>query len=348
METALREPPISDVVRNARRLDLNGHRPTGYRWEEHRSNMTQLMSEGVKPAKVFQDGVLLEGMRHTVFADNQQGKTWFALWLCVQAIERGETVVYLDQENGAETIAERLHKLGITNPDAFNHYPWLPMDTSPHTQKDYAGMLDAVQPDLLVFDSWAGFLSLCDLKEDVNADCERWSTLFLNPAMQRRITSVVLDHVGHGNRNRARGGKRKGDLFDVSWKLSLRGRIDTGATMTLDRKKNRRTELPDKVAFTVGDSPEGFRFERTDAPDAAPSKAKGERVKGENFQLMILRKDFGEKGATRAAWKSATESANRGGKGISGDTFNARRDSLIAQGKVEEEDDFYYPVSQDS
>ena len=59
------------------------------------------------------------------------------------------------------------------NTDAFNYFEYLPMDTSRDAALNYAGMLDAIQPDLMIFDSWAGFLSLCDFSEDSNTDVER-------------------------------------------------------------------------------------------------------------------------------------------------------------------------------
>ena len=276
--------------------------PRGYRWEDLRTNMTQLMSTGIEPARMFEDGLLLEGMRHHIFAGSEQGKTWLALWLAVQAIERGETVAYLDQENGAEIVSERLRALGLTDPEAFNHYEFLPMDTSRDAQDYYAEMLDCVQPTLIIFDSWAGFLSMCDFNEESNADIERWGNLYLMPPRQRHITTVMLDHPGHRSTNRARGAIRKRDVMDVQWKLSLSGRIDSGGTMTLDRGKNRLKGLPDKVRFAVGDSPDGFTFTRTDTDETAtPSGTKREGVSGEGFQLMILNTKFGDNGATRSA-----------------------------------------------
>ena len=61
--------------------------PRGYTWEDRRSNMTHLLDTGVTPAKAFEDGILLEGMAHHFYSGPEQGKTWLALWLAVQATD---------------------------------------------------------------------------------------------------------------------------------------------------------------------------------------------------------------------------------------------------------------------
>jgi hypothetical protein len=49
--------------------------PRRYAWESRRSDMTQLMSTGIEPARMFEDGLLLEGMAHHVYSGPEQGKT---------------------------------------------------------------------------------------------------------------------------------------------------------------------------------------------------------------------------------------------------------------------------------
>lgn len=198
-------------------------------------------------------------------------------------------------------------------------------------------MLDTLQPDLIVFDSWVNFLTASGLDENGNTDVERWGNAYLQPARRRGCTVVILDHVGHGTATRARAASRKKDLVDVQWKLTNRAAFDRSRVgrIDLECEKDREGWITENVSFSIGGTPEGFVCERIGTAPATPDVGLS---RGEGFQLMILETRFGDKGATNAAWRNAVGN-------VSGSTFNDRRDSLTSKGFVEEDDGFYYPVS---
>jgi hypothetical protein len=66
-----------------------------------RVRLGKAMENGVEPPEELEPEILLKGKVHQVFAAAGFGKTMLELWLAKRAIERGETVIYLDDENGA-------------------------------------------------------------------------------------------------------------------------------------------------------------------------------------------------------------------------------------------------------
>src|SRR5215210_7223520 len=80
------------------------------------------LRDGVPEPEVFEAGVLLAGKVHQIYAGPGEGKSWLALFLAAKGVERGQTVFYLDAENGHRITTERLQALGVRGADANLHY----------------------------------------------------------------------------------------------------------------------------------------------------------------------------------------------------------------------------------
>ena len=305
-----------------------------------RTMLLEDIRSGIPEPEELEPDVLLKGRIHHVFSGPANGKSWVALRLAVNAMERGERVLYLDLENGKRIIAERLQELGVGDDlDELFYYVAFPaLDLSDDARREYEGLLDALQPDLIVFDSWVNFLVASGLDESGNTDVERWGNAYLTPARTRGCTTIILDHVGHGNTNRARAASRKKDLVDVQWKLTKRGGFDRSKVGRIDLtlEKEREGWLTEDVSWSIGGTPEGFVCERSENIPA--TRVQG-LTSGEATQLEAL-EGFGGNGATRAEWKRQA-----GGESVSGRTFNKRRDGLIEKDRVIEDDGRYYAVS---
>ncbi len=191
-------------------------------------------------------------------------------------------------------------------------------------------MLDDVEPDLIIFDSWIGFLAACGLDENSPTHVEEWANAYVHPAKARGCTVVILDHVPH-DANRSRGATRKKDLVDVQWHLKKKEDFDRTKIgyIQLSREKDREAWLPQHVGFSIGGTEGGFLFRRSEGLVlASPSDQLPKSVKEAERAI----KTFGEAGATYTEWRNATEWTD--GKPMPDSTFRTARSRLVDEEKT--------------
>lgn len=272
---------------------------------------------GGDPEKLIDD-LLYKAQNHLVYGNAANGKTMFALYLCSILIQRGLDVVYLDRENGRDRIYARMRALGCTEEQLDRHFHYFddppgPLDDAP----DYGDILDELEPALVVFDSFFGFLSAADLDENYGRDVAKWFDNYAPPTLN--AATIILDHPPKSG-DTARGSSRKLDAVDVAWKLSGSFSPESAGAITLKRMKARDGGLPEKVAFTVGGTP--FGFERAGTRELKP----------EERTLGAL-----EDGMTAGAWLDASGQTER--------TFFRHRGKLLDAELVEERDGVYCHVA---
>lgn len=297
------------------------------------------MERGIEPPDVHEEGVLLAGKVHQLYAGPGVGKSWVGLWLSKRCIERGERVLYLDMENGQRIVSERLGLLEVDTSEVdhllyYHSSPSLALRAD--DVRNYADLLDEVNPALVVFDSWANFLASAGLDENSNSDIARWAVGYTQPARNRGITVVVLDHVPHEG-NHSRGASRKKDEVDVQWKVYNTRPFDRESVgeIVLHREKDREAYLPPSVTFSVGGTPDGgFVFERC-AGTFETQDGDG-LTRTQRKALMVLRTDFGESGAGFNEWKARV--------GCAPATLSAAIRELTRSGLVEHLDGAYFPA----
>jgi hypothetical protein len=165
------------------------------------------VEHGIEPPEELEPGILLDGLVHILHGPSGGGKTWVLLWLLKRAIERGKRVVYFDAENGPRIISERLQDLGVhpaVIDENLNYYPFPHLTLESKSVREYAALLDTLQPDLVAFDATVNFLGTCGLEESSNDDFVKWCVRYTRPARERNIAVVLLDHPGHeGTASRA-------------------------------------------------------------------------------------------------------------------------------------------------
>jgi hypothetical protein len=274
---------------------------------------------GTKPEPLI-EGVLFRAQNHTVFGGPGQGKTMFACYISSELIKRGETVVYLDRENGEGRIHERMFALGCTGEqleERFYYFedPAGTLDDAP----DYREMLADVKPSLVVFDSLFGFLSAANLDENYGRDVAAWFDAYASPTLE--VATMILDHPPKSG-DTARGSSRKLDAVDVSWGLSGNFSTDRIGPLKLSLKKSRDGGLGELVSFAFGGTP--LRAERGEMRSRKPH----ERT------LDML-----EEGMTAGEWLDKS--------GVSEATFFRHRDRLVKDGLVEKIGDRYSHVRVD-
>jgi KaiC/GvpD/RAD55 family RecA-like ATPase len=127
------------------------------------------------------------------------GKTWLAVWLALNCIDAGGSVLYLDEEGGPELIAERLRLLGATRQRIAGRLHYLPFPTRQWDLADQAALTELLDqhPDirLAVFDSLPDFLALAGKSEDSAQDVTWWINRVCGICRDHDVAQVVLDHL---------------------------------------------------------------------------------------------------------------------------------------------------------
>ncbi|MFD9651730.1 AAA family ATPase [Streptomyces mirabilis] len=150
-------------------------------------------------------GVLYPGRMSTVAAESEAGKTWFALVLALQELNRGNHVVYMDFEDEAAGVVGRLLKMGANIDDVLErfHYvrPEEPLGVVDLV--DLAGVLE-LAPTLAVVDGVTEGMSLHGLNINDNKDVAVFGRRVLRPLQEAGPAVVTLDHVVKSADNRGR------------------------------------------------------------------------------------------------------------------------------------------------
>jgi hypothetical protein len=151
-------------------------------------------------------------------------------------------------------------------------------------------------------------------------------------------TTVLLDHVPHDG-SRSRGASRKKDLVDVQWRLENPQSFDREhvGRIQLKREKDRGGFLPERVAFSVGGTPEGFIFDRTDVSSTITA---GDMTPSARALLETLETAFGDAGARYGQLREAI--TWKGRQGMPDSTFRNAIDRLLNHELIRQEGDKYY------
>ncbi len=296
-----------------------------------RSDLAGALERGVEPPEVLVPEVLLAGKVHSIFSAGGTGKTFYAAYIARKVLEKGGTVLYFDQENGLRIMSERAECLGITPEMAknFYHYPFPTMPLDLAVILAFEQLLDELNPDLVVFDSWVNLLAMCGLDENSSVDIATWTEAYSQKARHRGIAVLILDHVPKEGGS-ARGSGRKLDYVDVMWELRNPQPFDreTVGRIDLHLRKDREGWLPRLLTYSVGGTKEGFVFKRSLGGFEASDEAG--LLKSDHTTLEAL-KGLGSMGAFDKDWREEAIS-----RGLSRATYYRSRETLLRLSFVEQ------------
>jgi hypothetical protein len=290
----------------------------------------EMMRKGIEPPDELIKGILLEGRTHQIFCGPGIGKSWLALWMAVRLVNRGLRVLYLDKENGARIVRNRLVGLGADPAkvdECLTYVPFPTLDMEPDAVEDYVNSLEGFS--LVIFDSWINYLAAAGLDENSNGDLARWSTTFCAEARKRNISVLLLDHVGKDSGNGSRGASRKLDEMDVAWEVRTLVPFDreTVGIIQLRRRKDREAWLAPTVEFEIGGDP--FVMRRVDGYEIPePDSVKN---------TLAAIEWFGMDGARPGVWEKATKEL-----GTARTQFNEARASLLEESRVVKSGSLYF------
>jgi len=205
--------------------------------------------------------ILYPGKINAIFGESESGKTWVALEAVRQELIAGNTVFYIDFEDSARGILNRLKTLK-TPTERFKAFMYANPD-SPHTpaiSEALMATLAEFKPSLVVVDGVNAAMNLMGLDLEKNKDATEFSQKILRPLRAFGSGILTIDHVTKSKDSRgnyAIGAQAKrADIDGVAVSVSVEqpfGRGIDGAlslTVTKDRPGFVRAICPD--AKTLG------------------------------------------------------------------------------------------------
>lgn len=180
-------------------------------------------------------GLFYPGRMNSVASESEAGKTWFALIACLQELNDGNHVLYLDFEDDAGGVVGRLLCLGANPAVVLERFHYVRPENSPSDIDliDLAAILDH-EPTLAVVDGVTEGMSLFGLELKDNTDIAKFGRQLLRPLMNSGAAVVTLDHVVKSSEQRGRysiGGVHKlNGLNGVMYMLENRRPFGIGVT----------------------------------------------------------------------------------------------------------------------
>jgi hypothetical protein len=226
-----------------------------------RVDLTALDTRGSRPWTPGLDRIIRPGCRAAFFSPRGVGKSLVAMIACVQVVEAGGSVRYLDLENGQYRQAGRLDAIlddrapeaRIAVSERLDHRPYArfgALDT-PRSRNEWAALFTGL--DLVVIDSISRALGHLGMDENSAADFTRFMVGHIDPIAEQGAAVLLLDNTGHDAPNRARGSSAKLDLIEVAYKVSRKeSSPDRHGTITLERVRTRDGDEAETLTCGVG------------------------------------------------------------------------------------------------
>lgn len=141
--------------------------------------------------------ILYPGMTHCVFGDSGSGKTWMVLAFIAAELKAGRRVKYIDFENGAMTIGNRLRNiLGVPaellTPD---HFKYMAFNEKPEKDSDDIAIEAQEAYDLVIIDGVDASLAMWEVEGNSTVEIRRWYNDFPQRFADEGSTVLSIDHT---------------------------------------------------------------------------------------------------------------------------------------------------------
>jgi hypothetical protein len=182
------------------------------------------------------------GKIHALYGETESAKSWVSLAAAEQVIAGGGHVVYVDFEDEAAGIVERLRSLGAKDEAIAERFHYVrpdePLDDA--GRRDLARMIERV-PELVVLDGETEALTLHGLDLNDNGDVARFHALLPALFAAAGAAVVLIDHVVKSRDGRGR------------WALGAQHKLAgvTGAAFVLETVRPFGRGLDGLVRMTV-------------------------------------------------------------------------------------------------
>jgi hypothetical protein len=153
-----------------------------------------------------EQALLYRGKTHSLSSETEGGKTWLALYACAQEIAAGNKVLYLDFEDGADGVTERLCELvevpGSVTDSITGQFRYIRPE-GPLIDPEPLMEL-AEDSTLVIIDGITEAMTMHGLNPLDNADVAKFNNLIPNPLATRGPAVLSLDHVVKDKNSRGR------------------------------------------------------------------------------------------------------------------------------------------------
>lgn len=148
--------------------------------------------------------LLYRGKVHSISGEPEATKGWLALHACAERLSRGEHVVYIDFEDSAAGISDRLLAMRVDPNSATYRFHYLRPDErlTDESGKDLAQLLEFARPSLVVIDGVTDSMSLEGLNILDSVEVARWVSQFPRKVARTGAAVLVLDHVTKDKKTR--------------------------------------------------------------------------------------------------------------------------------------------------
>lgn len=210
------------------------------------------------------DEPLIEkGQFTSIYGPAGIGKSLLAQDRAAHLSRIGHRVLYLDAENPLSEIKARLRDMDYSAADLANltylSFPSLPPLDAPAGAAKLATLVDAIDPQLIVLDTWSKFLAGDEASPSTHTAAYNLSIV---PLRRRGVAIQAIDHSGKDPARGPRGGSSKVDNVDTLWLVTAK----SGGRLRLERRKSRTGRGPDLIELDRRTGP--LRHERLDLAPA--------------------------------------------------------------------------------
>lgn len=175
--------------------------------------------------------LMYPGRLNMLYGPSEAAKSWISLFTCVQLLERGERVIYLDLEDEPVNTLERLRLMGASPDDlrtGFSYVrpeePLAPMQRTRWGEKEPTGqgevnmalfskLLEETDPALIVADGMTVLYGLHGLDSNDSVQTDIITSWLKSLTRNGRTTVLVVDHTA---KNPSRGSMPIGSQHKVS------------------------------------------------------------------------------------------------------------------------------------
>jgi hypothetical protein len=283
--------------------------------------------------------ILYPGKINAIFGESESGKTWVALEAVRQELAKGNRVFYIDFEDSARGILNRL-KIMKTPTMGFHAFLYANPDTpyTPAISEALMASLAEFQPSLVVVDGVNAAMNLMGLDLEKNKDATEFSQRILRPLRSFGSGILTIDHVTKSKDTRgnyAIGAQAKrADIDGVAISVTVEqpfGRGTDGAlalTVTKDRPGFVRAICPD--AKTLGIANIKSAGEHLSISISGGTVRMSTREQKMEAVCELLQRHGYEMGRNQIA-----ELLRKEGQGIGNDELKGVIDSLVTSGSID-------------
>lgn len=166
--------------------------------------------------------ILYRGKINDVHGDSEGGKSWFAQHLCVQEMNAGKNVLYIDFEDDAGSVYGRLEKLGADEQTIRRHFQYIRPENSLNELEKPAYLStieNATGHTLAVVDGVTEATTLEGLTGRDENDVAKWHAIVTKPLAAAGWGVLVIDHTPLGESRVIGSQHKKSSITGVSYEL---------------------------------------------------------------------------------------------------------------------------------